>query len=140
MRSELSEADAKGSIAAIYAEVRELCAVPYVSSLHRHLASRPGWLEWAWAAIGPAFRSGLAQEAAWQVATDLRLRPDPGATPLALAMHSAITYYESLGQNWERAAMIKAPAAARVLAIRNMDVSARTDGSRARNWSGIATR
>ena len=44
--------------------------------------------------------------------TDLRLRPDPGATPLALAMHSAITYYESLGQNWERAAMIKARAAA----------------------------
>ena len=44
--------------------------------------------------------------------TDLRLRPDPGATPLALEMHSAITYYESLGQNWERAAMIKARAAA----------------------------
>lgn len=44
--------------------------------------------------------------------TDLRLRPDPGATPLALDMESAITYYESLGQNWERAAMIKARAAA----------------------------
>jgi glutamate-ammonia-ligase adenylyltransferase len=44
--------------------------------------------------------------------TDLRLRPDPGATPLALDLDSAITYYESLGQNWERAAMIKARAAA----------------------------
>jgi glutamate-ammonia-ligase adenylyltransferase len=44
--------------------------------------------------------------------TDLRLRPDPGATPLALEMHAALTYYESLGQNWERAAMIKARAAA----------------------------
>lgn len=40
--------------------------------------------------------------------TDLRLRPDPGATPIALSIYAAETYYESLGQNWERAAMIKA--------------------------------
>ena len=40
--------------------------------------------------------------------TDLRLRPDPGATPLALSVLAAETYYESQGQNWERAAMIKA--------------------------------
>ena len=40
--------------------------------------------------------------------TDLRLRPDPGATPLAISTIAAETYYESLGQNWERAALIKA--------------------------------
>lgn len=40
--------------------------------------------------------------------TDLRLRPDPGATPLAMAVPAALSYYESLGQNWERAALIKA--------------------------------
>ena len=40
--------------------------------------------------------------------TDLRLRPDPGATPVAISMAAAENYYESLGQNWERAAMIKA--------------------------------
>ncbi|MDJ0389644.1 bifunctional [glutamine synthetase] adenylyltransferase/[glutamine synthetase]-adenylyl-L-tyrosine phosphorylase [Roseomonas sp. E05] len=40
--------------------------------------------------------------------TDLRLRPDPAATPLAVSIPTAISYYESLGQNWERAAMIKA--------------------------------
>jgi glutamate-ammonia-ligase adenylyltransferase len=39
---------------------------------------------------------------------DLRLRPDPGATPVAMSIASAASYYESLGQNWERAAMIKA--------------------------------
>lgn len=44
--------------------------------------------------------------------TDLRLRPDPGSTPLAIAMDAAEAYYESLGQNWERAAFIKARAAA----------------------------
>ena len=40
--------------------------------------------------------------------TDLRLRPDPGATPAALSMIAAEIYYESVGLNWERAAMIKA--------------------------------
>ncbi|MEM8743296.1 MAG: bifunctional [glutamine synthetase] adenylyltransferase/[glutamine synthetase]-adenylyl-L-tyrosine phosphorylase [Pseudomonadota bacterium] len=40
--------------------------------------------------------------------TDLRLRPDPGATQLALSTDAGLTYYESFGQNWERAALIKA--------------------------------
>jgi len=40
--------------------------------------------------------------------TDLRLRPDPGSTPLAIPVEAALTYYEARGQNWERAAMIKA--------------------------------
>ncbi len=40
--------------------------------------------------------------------TDLRLRPDPGATQIAISRDAALTYYESVGQNWERAAMIKA--------------------------------
>ncbi len=44
--------------------------------------------------------------------TDLRLRPDPGATPVAVSMASAEHYYQTLGQNWERAAFIKARAAA----------------------------
>ncbi len=40
--------------------------------------------------------------------TDLRLRPDPGATAVALSMAGAEIYYQSMGLNWERAAMIKA--------------------------------
>jgi len=40
--------------------------------------------------------------------TDLRLRPDPGSTPLTLSVAAALAYYESVGQNWERAALIKA--------------------------------
>ena len=39
---------------------------------------------------------------------DLRLRPDPGSTPPALSVIAALTYYEGAGQNWERAALIKA--------------------------------
>jgi glutamate-ammonia-ligase adenylyltransferase len=40
--------------------------------------------------------------------TDLRLRPDPRSTPLAMSVPAALTYYETVGQNWERAALIKA--------------------------------
>ena len=39
---------------------------------------------------------------------DLRLRPDPGSTPPAVSTVAALDYYESVGQNWERAAFIKA--------------------------------
>jgi glutamate-ammonia-ligase adenylyltransferase len=39
---------------------------------------------------------------------DLRLRPDPGSTPPAVSAAAALDYYESVGQNWERAAFIKA--------------------------------
>jgi len=42
---------------------------------------------------------------------DLRLRPDPSSTPPAVPAPAAFTYYESVGQNWERAAFIKARAA-----------------------------
>ncbi len=39
---------------------------------------------------------------------DLRLRPDAGATQVAISTEAAESYYEGMGQNWERAAMIKA--------------------------------
>ncbi len=39
---------------------------------------------------------------------DLRLRPDAGSTQIAVSTRAAESYYETMGQNWERAAMIKA--------------------------------
>jgi glutamate-ammonia-ligase adenylyltransferase len=39
---------------------------------------------------------------------DLRLRPDPASTQIAVSTGAALDYYSSVGQNWERAAMIKA--------------------------------
>jgi glutamate-ammonia-ligase adenylyltransferase len=44
--------------------------------------------------------------------TDLRLRPDPASTHIAVSTTAALDYYESIGRNWERAAMIKARACA----------------------------
>jgi [glutamine synthetase] adenylyltransferase / [glutamine synthetase]-adenylyl-L-tyrosine phosphorylase len=39
---------------------------------------------------------------------DLRLRPDPASTPVAISTAAALHYYEREGRTWERAAMIKA--------------------------------
>ncbi len=47
---------------------------------------------------------------------DLRLRPDPASTQIAISTEAALDYYESRGQNWERAALIKARACAGDLA------------------------
>lgn len=39
---------------------------------------------------------------------DLRLRPDPASTQVAISIAAALHYYEREGRTWERAAMIKA--------------------------------
>lgn len=48
---------------------------------------------------------------------DLRLRPDPSATPPVVALLTALTYYESHGRTWERAAFSKARPVAGDLAL-----------------------
>jgi [glutamine synthetase] adenylyltransferase / [glutamine synthetase]-adenylyl-L-tyrosine phosphorylase len=47
---------------------------------------------------------------------DLRLRPDPSSTPVAVSTEFALGYYEREGRTWERAAMIKASPCAGDLA------------------------
>jgi [glutamine synthetase] adenylyltransferase / [glutamine synthetase]-adenylyl-L-tyrosine phosphorylase len=48
---------------------------------------------------------------------DLRLRPSPEVTPIALPVNAVIGYYESQALPWERAAFIRARAAAGDLAL-----------------------
>jgi hypothetical protein len=84
MRAEIAEGDATGAVAVIYEAIRRLWGVPYVSSLQRHLATRPGWLEWVWAVLGPAFASGQAQAAAWRAAENLIVPRLPSVSRPAL--------------------------------------------------------
>ncbi|WP_072385106.1 hypothetical protein [Hyphomicrobium sp. CS1BSMeth3] len=78
MAGEISEGEATGEIATIFAELRTLWGVPYVSAIHRYLAAKPGFLEWSWDAVAPAFRNGSGQEAAWRCAAGLAVPPlDP---------------------------------------------------------------
>jgi len=48
---------------------------------------------------------------------DLRLRPDPAATPPVVSLLTALTYYEAHGRTWERAAFSKARPIAGDLAL-----------------------
>ncbi|MGA3005185.1 MAG: hypothetical protein ABSE20_26045 [Acetobacteraceae bacterium] len=73
--AELPEAQATGEIAVIYDEIRRFSGVPYVSSLQRYLATMPGVLEWAWAAVRPAMVSGVIPETGWRLANSVRLAP-----------------------------------------------------------------
>lgn len=52
---------------------------------------------------------------------DLRLRPDPASTQIAISTPAALDYYEHRGQNWERSALIKArPCAGDIVAGENL--------------------
>lgn len=86
MLAEIGEGEATGEIAAIYAQVRELWGVPYVSAIQRHLATRPGVLEWAWEAVGPVFETGIAQRAAADAASGLAVAPLPPISADALSL------------------------------------------------------
>ena len=83
--AELAEREATGRLGEIYAEMKHLGGVPMVALIFRHLATRPGVLEWAWDAIGPAWRSGALQERAWRIAREARLEPIAPIPAAALA-------------------------------------------------------
>jgi len=78
--AELPEDQATGRIAEIYAEIRRFSGVTYVSSLQRHLATRPGLLPWTWDALRPAMVSGAIPEAGWRIARRIVL-PPPAPVP-----------------------------------------------------------
>ena len=62
--NELSEVDASGSTAEIYAELRRLTGVPVVALIYRHIATHEGLLPHIWAALQPILKSGVLQDAA----------------------------------------------------------------------------
>ena len=83
--AELPEAQATGRIREIYGEIKLLGGVPMVALIYRHLATLPGGIEWMWNAIGPAWRSGRLQEAAWRIAGEAPMRPIAAMPRAALA-------------------------------------------------------
>src|SRR5271169_2727923 len=65
---EVSEADAPESVQEIYRDIRRLSGVPMVALIFRHIATYPEILEEVWTSIGPLFRVGRSQDAAWRIA------------------------------------------------------------------------
>ena len=82
---EVAEAEATGDVALVYEEIRLTYAVPYVSSLFRHLATYPGLLPWAWRILRPALLSGAVQRLAWQRVDVAELPPLPPLSREVLA-------------------------------------------------------
>ncbi len=85
MVQEVGEDNVSGELVEIYAEIRGLYGVPYVSAIYRVLATRPDFLRWAWHAVGPGLRAGYVQQAGWQCSADLVFPPLDPIPPAAIA-------------------------------------------------------
>ncbi len=94
--SELPEAEARGAIAQIYDEIRQLSAVPMVALIWRHLATLPGTLEWAWALLAPAMRAGVVQQVAAHLAAKARVA-HPRSIPAAALRACGISEADQRG-------------------------------------------
>jgi hypothetical protein len=62
--AEVPEAEASGSVAEVYADIRRVLGLPLVNLVYRHLAVGDGRLETTWAALRPNLVSPAAQVAA----------------------------------------------------------------------------
>jgi len=61
----VTEAEATGETAALFADIRAVYGVSVVNLIWRHLATFPGALPWAWGTVRPLYLSGaIAHEAA----------------------------------------------------------------------------
>ncbi len=112
---ELPEDRATGTIAAIYGEIRRFSGVPYVSSLHRYLATHPGLLEWVWGALRPAMVSGAIPEAGWRLAAAARLAP----LPRAPAVGPSLGAIRNVAENFVRVAPVNLVFGASLRALLN---------------------
>ncbi|TDG23506.1 hypothetical protein E2C05_26430, partial [Paracraurococcus ruber] len=76
---EIREAEAPPDIAAIYAALKRTSGVPLVNLIHRHLATLPGVLPWAWQAIRPPLEDGRLAGARVRLAASLAVPVVPAA-------------------------------------------------------------
>ena len=79
----ITEAEATGEIARIYADIRATLGVPVVNLIWRHLATMPGALAWTWASVRPLYVSGEVARAAAHLRAGLILPAQP-PWPLAV--------------------------------------------------------
>lgn len=136
MVQDISEQDAGGEIREIFAEVRSLWGVSYVSAVHRYMASQPGLLEWAWAAVAPEFRSGRAQEAAWAATSRIAIADIAPISQDALAVWGAnasdLETLHVIARNFTRVAPVNMMFAALLRRVINEGRAARAEDAACR--------
>jgi hypothetical protein len=54
----ITEDEATGEVAELYADIRKTLGVPLVNLIWRNLATMPGALPWAWLSVKPLFETG----------------------------------------------------------------------------------
>jgi len=83
----ISESEATGLIAQIYADIRRTHRVGVVNLIWRHLATIPGGLPWVWTMVRPLYADGAVGREAAALRAGLSL-PELPAWPMA-ALRSA---------------------------------------------------
>jgi len=78
----ISEADATGEIADLYADIRASLGVPLVNLIWRNLAAIPGGLAWAWRSVKPLYANGAIQAEARALLEGQQL-PDMPVLPVS---------------------------------------------------------
>ena len=76
----ITEAEATGETAAIYADIRRVYGVSVVNLVWRHLATFPGALPWAWEMVRPLYVDGTIRREAAVFRSSRRL-PEIAAMP-----------------------------------------------------------
>ncbi len=82
----ITEAEATGETAEIYADIRATLGIGVVNLIWRHLATMEGALPWVWSAIKPVYVSGAAAREAAELFNGLGLPNMPGFPASALRL------------------------------------------------------
>jgi hypothetical protein len=80
----ITEAEATGTVEAIYREIRESLNISVVNLIWRHFATLPGCLEWGWAVLKPGYVSGDVARAADTLCNRLDMPAVPPVSHAAL--------------------------------------------------------
>ena len=82
----ITEAEATGETAEIYADIRATLGIGVVNLIWRHLATMDGALPWVWSAIKPVYVSGAASREAAELFDGLGLPEMPLFPPSTLRL------------------------------------------------------
>ena len=96
----VTEAEATGEIAAIFADIRAVYGVSVVNLVWRHLATFPGALPWAWGTLRPLYVAGIIAEEADALRAARRLPAMP-TVPAEVFAALASTHASFAGLDYE---------------------------------------
>jgi hypothetical protein len=126
----IAEADAKGEIADLYADIRATLGTPLVNLIWRALAAVPDGLAWAWPSVKPLYEARLIQGEGRQLRENQRLpamRPMPTAALRAVGIDAAAEQtIRNILESYDRSNPLNLIALSALLAVLRDEISAET--------------